>query len=505
MVTEISALEEDQIGEVFTPIEWAKWLIRRWGVFERWISGATICDPTAGEGAFALALLSEAQNRGITVTQELISKIVLIEIRQKNLDTYKKLVLENYGLIVPPESVLCLDVVRQTPPVSFDILIGNPPWANFNDLPHDYKEMLKPHFVAEGLVPDGKAVLLGSSRTDLAALVLQVVIGKLLNDKGEGYFFLPLSLFTGNDAHRGFREYSANGVPFSITEVFEFNESKVFEGVGTSYGCACFNKGTNQEFPVRYWQESHGKWIENRAYPLREPTDQWRVLNEGEEILFDSGITVHLSPEQKPRQGINTCGANDVFIFNEFPDFLPAEYLYPLATKEIWKHKKENPVKWILLPYDKANGRPLREDEIRRHPSMWNYFLNHVDKLKGRKGVLIQSQITKGAWWSLMGVGPYSFSPYKVIWQSYGQSNFDPVVLSSIEGQVWQGNQAMNAFIPCGSVESARTIQAGLSNPSILLLLKQLNGSGKCNWAQPGKIKKILSFNSAVHEQVALL
>jgi hypothetical protein len=359
--------------------------------------------------------------------------------------------------------------------------------------------------VAEGLVPDSKAILLGSSRTDLAALILQVAIGKLLNDQGTGYFFLPLSLFTGNDAHRGFREYSANGTPFSIEEVFEFTESKVFEGVGTSYCCASIKKGTRQEFPIRYWKESTGTWIKNRAYPLREPTDQWRVLNEGEARRFDSGITVHLTPEQKPRQGINTCGANDVFIFNDFPDFLPAEYLFPLATKEIWKLKKEEAVKWILLPYDKSNGRPLKETEIRRHPSMWNYLCSHFDKLKGRKGVLIQSQISKGTWWSLMGVGPYSFSPYKVIWQSYGQSNFDPVVLSSIDGQAWQGNQAMNAFIPCSSVESAKTIQDGLSNPNILLLLQQLNGSGKCNWAQPGKIKKILSFDSEIHEQVALL
>lgn len=505
MDTKISALDEDRIGEVFTPTEWAKWLILKWGVYERWISGATVCDPTAGKGAFALALLSIAQEHKIAITLELVSRIILIEIRQQNLDAYKAAVLEKYGIIVPSSATLCLDIIRETPDLSFDILIGNPPWANFSDLPHDYKELLKPHFVIEGLVPDHKAVLLGSSRTDIAALVLQVVIGKLLNTNGDGYFYLPLSLFTGNDAHRGFREYSSMGIPFSIGEVFEFTTSKVFEGVNTSYCCASIKKGVEQQFPVRYWQESRGKWIENRAYPLRESTDQWRVLNEGEEHRFNSGITVHLSPEQKPRQGINTCGANEVFIFDFFPDFLPTKYLFPLATKEIWKLDKRDPIKWILLPYDSSTGRPLKESEIKDHPSMWEYLYSHCEKLKSRKGVLIQSQISKGLWWSLMGVGPYSFSPYKVIWQSYGQSKFDPVILSDCNGQAWQGNQAMNAFIPCGSPESAKKIHLGLSNPNILLLLKQLNGSGKCNWAQPGKIKKILSFDSEVHEQIALL
>ena len=121
-----------------------------------------------------------------------------------------------------------------------------------------------------------------------------------------------------------------------------------------------------------------------------------------------------------------------------------------------------------------------------------------------RKGVLIRNQIAKGSWWALLGVGPYSFSPYKVIWQSYGKSQFSPVVLSGVSGQPWQGNQAMNAFIPCNSLENANKIKTDLGNPNILLLLEQLNGAGKCNWAQPGKSKKILSFDSEISEQALL-
>ena len=48
---------------------------------------------------------------------------------------------------------------------------------------------------------------------------------------------------------------------------------------------------------------------------------------------------IRLSPEQKPRQGVNTCGANSVFIFDNKPLHLPEQFLYPLATKEIWATK----------------------------------------------------------------------------------------------------------------------------------------------------------------------
>ena len=44
-------------------------------------------------------------------------------------------------------------------------------------------------------------------------------------------------------------------------------------------------------------------------------------------------------------------------------------------------------------------------------------------------------------------------------------------------------------------VHEAQRIKTALENPEIPTLLRQLNGAGKCNWAQPGKIKKILEFD----------
>jgi hypothetical protein len=32
-----------------------------------------------------------------------------------------------------------------------------------------------------------------------------------------------------------------------------------------------------------------------------------------------------------------------------------------------------------------------------------------------------------------------------------------------------------------------------------------MNGEGKCNWAQPGKMKKVLSYDMEVGEQLTLL
>lgn len=490
-----------KVGEVFTPLEWAEWLIKKWEIFDSWIKGASVCDPTAGRGVFALALLRMARSANITITQELLSRLTLIEIKPNYLIYFKDKVRKDFGITYPPQQLLVRDVITDPPNTSYDILVGNPPWANFTELPDKYKEILKPYFVAEGLVPDRRKILLGSSRTDIAALVLKVVLGKLLKKNGVGYFFIPLSLFFGDDAHKGFRNYIANSRNFYVDEVYEFSKTKVFNGIGTAYCAARFLMDQKQKFPVRYFRQSGDNWLEHQAIPLNVHTDQWRVIENDQNVKFKEAIDIHLSPKQKPRQGVNTCGANDIFIFKDQPIDLPNEFIFPLATKDIWRNDKTVPQKWILLPYDKISGKPLSWIEIEQYPTLRKYLLKYREKLEHRKGTLIRSYINKGIWWALLGVGQYSFSPYKVIWEAYGKSSFDPIILQDYEGQVWQANQAMQAFIPCWTLSDAKRICAALKHPNILSLLQQLNGNGKCNWAQPGKIKKILYFDKPKYIQ----
>lgn len=488
---------DTEIGQVFTPLKWAEWLINRWNIFEAWLDGAHICDPTAGQGVFALAMLHIAKRKRIPITCERLSRLTLVEIVPSHLERFREKVKREFGIDFPISQIFYQDVITEGHAGQYDILVGNPPWANFNDLSTAYKEQLKPFFIEEGLVPDKQKMLLGSSRVDIAALVLKVVLGKLLKKNGVGYFYLPTSLFFGDGAHSGFRSYKTGFTrDFAVDTVYEFAATKVFEGVGTSYCCVRFRGDTRQNFPISYFRESEGKWVEHKALPLKNPADPWRVVRDLDELKIDATLKVKLSPEQAPRQGVNTCGANSVFIFDQKPPHLPEQFLYPLATKELWRQQTISPRKWILLPYDQRTGKPLTWSQVERYPALRDHLQSVQEVLQARKGTLLRTALKKGKWWTLLGVGPYSFAPFKVIWEAYGKDRFDPIVLSNVEGQVWQGNQSMHAFIPCWSESDAQRIKTALENPAIPALLRQLNGAGKCNWAQPGKIKKILGFVS---------
>ena len=307
------------IGEVFTPLKWAKWLINRWDIFDAWIDGAHICDPTAGKGAFVLALLDIARHKGVPITSERLSRLTLIEMNSAHLAWFRKKNKQEFGFDFPVAQLFCQDVIMESHARKYDILIGNPPWVNFGDLPSDYKARVKPFFLSEGLVADRQQLLLGSSRIDIAALVLKTVLGRLLKKNGVGYFYLPISLFFGDGAHKGFRNYRANHRDFIVDTVYEFTSTKVFEGIGTSYCCVKFRCDTRPTFPVTYFRELDGKWTAHKAVPLKDRADPWRVAQNLNELNTGTTLNINLSPTQTPRQGVNTCGANNIFIFQDKP------------------------------------------------------------------------------------------------------------------------------------------------------------------------------------------
>jgi hypothetical protein len=53
------------IGAVFTPLEWAKFAIRQFDIYQKWMDGATVLDPTMGEGNLLEALIQMGVENGI--------------------------------------------------------------------------------------------------------------------------------------------------------------------------------------------------------------------------------------------------------------------------------------------------------------------------------------------------------------------------------------------------------------------------------------------------------
>ena len=488
-----------KIGDVFTPLPWGEFAIEQFDIFNQWISGASVFDPTMGTGNLLESLITFGIKQGYSIdqlpTNRLYGNELNREYYEKALSSFSNKYKLNMNRNFFNADILTFHSKK------FDILFGNPPWQNFVDLPAAYKTKIKSDFFKYDLIGNSQDLLLGGSRIDIAALVIQKSIRDFLADNGNAYFFMPLSLLLNDGANQYFRSYKIHDTQYAPVKVYDFNELNIFDGIATRYGLVHFKRDTKVKFPLSYERFEHGSWKNYSAKPLLHPTNPLSILPSDTSNPLTDFKPIVINKESTPRQGINTCGANFIFFFNKYEQIdretclvddrseLPSKYVYPLLTSANFKEKKFTPYKWVLLPYSK-NGRPLELHQVKSDPLLWSYLKANQDHLKKRKGSLIGTWLKKGYWWAMLGVGPYNFMPYKVVWEAYGKTKFSPIL---IRGN-WQANQSLQAFIPFRTLDEAENILKQLQHPAIESYLLSLKMEGTMNWAQPGKIRKLLHY-----------
>lgn len=567
------------IGEVNTPLEWAVWAAERYGLVDLWIEGATVLDPTMGEGNLLEAFLYAGIQRGIPPEKLPVHTLFGMERRGEKIQRFLQRVKDRYHLEVPRRNFIEADMLTGDlseagtdrvigPQEGVDILFGNPPWITFASLPEEYKDPIKPLFLRYSLVKGKSQALLGKSRVDLSALIVLVALSRFLRAGGQAVFFLPLSLFFGEGAGEGFRQFRSLGIPFQVQELIELPMEKVFPGVSTRGGLVYLKRDKEQRFPVQVGrirrpldplqnlarlpmalygeaglsgstptqrQGSHtrkqGCHVQDEVNKMREESgpsreeiglepelelelELWKaspidgsespwILYQGEHP-FSSGIPrIPVPLESFPRQGINTCGANDLFFFESVEKkeeevwrvsnssitcLLPSIYLFPLLTSKSFREKDPIPHKWVFLPYQK-DGQPLSRPQMEANPYLRQFVDQYGERLEARKGVLIQSWIRKGFLWALFGVGAYCFFPWKIAWEAAGRKKFSPRIW---EGS-WQANQSLFGYLPFKNLEEAERVLEALQDPRIEEYLLALQTQGTLNWAQPGRMKRLFT------------
>ncbi|MFN0033836.1 MAG: Eco57I restriction-modification methylase domain-containing protein [Saprospiraceae bacterium] len=492
------------IGAVFTPLDWAEFAIREFGIYEAWMSGKTVFDPTMGEGNLLEALVKIALNRGFKVSEIPVERLFGVELNTDFFERFFVKMKASYGVEMPRKNFENADIFFLEREQKFDLILGNPPWMNFTDLPEGYKNQLKPKFFEHDLIGNAKDLLLGGSRIDVAALVVQKAIAQNLRAGGTAVFFLPLSLLLNDGANKHFRTYRINGTRYRIETVFDFNDAGVFEGIATRYGLVKFVRDEEQHFPIPFKRWEHGAWADYMAKPAFLPTDPLSILDGSEADFWGDFEAIVLPKHSTPRQGVNTCGANDCFFFDHYESLdehlcqvsnsevkavLPKQFVLPLLTGKNFRGENIAPQKWVLLPY-RLDGRPLEPRQVLEDEFLSKYLFEKEQILKNRKGTMLAAWINKGYWWAMLGVGDYNFAPYKIVWEAYGKTDFEPRIF---EGN-WQVNQSLQAYIPLKTKQEAEEILKKLQDKRIENYLRSLKMEGTMNWAQPGKIKKLVRF-----------
>lgn len=364
-----------------------------------------------------------------------------------------------------------------------DIVVGNPPWVNWEYLPQKYKAKSQHLWPEYGLF-NAKGRDLSFSKEDISILVTYVVIDRFLKENGFLSFVLRQAMFKSAQNGVGFRRFKLEkgDTDFRVLQVDDLCGVKPFEGINSRSALVLIKKNERHTFPVPYncWTRRKHFLKATRepdatadsimtfvdvekmiAFPAdkNDPSSIWINSPERLTSVID---TVLGSNSYKARTGVFTGGANAVYWMNiaertsetikisniverakrkvkSVTAEIEPDFVYPLVQGSDISQWNVNTKAYILCPHTaETKMYPVPENILSiAAPKTLDYLTGFREDLDARKGFAgWEKEIQAQHFYSILRIGEYTFSKYKVAWRYIAQSFITAVITSAQDGFV---------------------------------------------------------------------
>lgn len=358
---------------------------------------------------------------------------------------------------------------------SFDLVIGNPPWVNWETLSSTYRRRIQPIWPLLGIFSPVKSEK-SFSKEDLCTFITYAVTDLYLKKGGSLAFVLPQGVFQSSINSKGFRKFliAYNNTHLKVEKVQDFTNLNVFSGSSSRTAVLYLTKGKKTSYPIRYevWKDSNKRknqhlWLSEKhpslSSELNEATPVVSSVEDGSWKYSPPEVSFHRiegAAAYRARAGMFTGGANAVFYLklssysagiysaenvtervkrqfakSEFE--LEEDFVYPFIRGrdvESWEVSYDES-RAVLLPHTSLTKMAPVEEEILRvqAPRTHNYLVKAKEFLSGRGGLtaMDRANAEKG-FYNVLRIGEYTFADYKVAWR-YIHKEFTCAVLEPIQ------------------------------------------------------------------------
>ncbi len=509
------------LGEYYTPRYLAESILEALPTSD--IDEEIILDPACGSGVFLMACIRQKKRslelRGIQPTGSLdmitssvigidINPIAVISARFNYIIAVKDLILEeNRNTINIPvyfaDSVQVSGINDKVGSDKFliplfgniDVLIGNPPWISWGHLTEELRTKWKETHVGKYnlLQYSGKFARLGHSNDDISAPFIWVSMDKYLKKGGIAGFVLKRTLLKG-PAGKLFRsmKIAKTGQKIREISVHSIHDWGNFEpfgkGIGAETSTVVMQLDRPNKFPVKYtiWEPTsemdftpHSsfqdiiqslKHRETGLTPLDDSPDApWIELDHNLSALGECSYDIRHGAKDDLKSVFEISRS-------EIKEIEP-DFVYPyLKSKDI--------VRWGTLSYSyriipqKKSGEKNEKFLQNGFPMTYKYLVANRQALEKRKSTWLKT----GPFYSVFGVGKYTWSKYKVAWCRLG---FRPeFCVISTENDSILGEKSLIPgdhfmFIPFDRKEEAHAICALLNSTPYIETLGGISHKSK--------------------------
>lgn len=358
----------------------------------------------------------------------------------------------------------------------FDLVIGNPPWVRWSNLPELYRQRIKP--TCEQYTIFSETPYHGGNELDISGMITYTVADKWLKPGGALTFVITQTHFQ-SPSSQGFRSFRINENYNLVPErIDDLKRLKPFPKVANKTAIMRLRKvghATKPSYPVPYavWEKSTGQSaaipeglaksavlarVEQKSWeanPVNGGNSPWAILPPGrfadmtalqgqsDWISGRKGVTADLNGvymvriiDQNAATGLvqvetrPEAGKTDIGPARRF--WIEPDLLYPLLKGASDFSACEVHVQdqlYILIPNKGITGAEYiaTESAVSSLKQTKKYF-NHYKSLLERRSTYRLRQ--KGApYYAVYNSGSYTFAPFKVVWAELS-STFEAAVFT---------------------------------------------------------------------------
>jgi len=407
---------------------------------------------------------------------------------------------------------------------TFNFVIGNPPWVNWQSLSDSYRDKTWKLWEAYGLFSlKGHAARLGGGKKDLAMLFTYACLDNYVKDNGRLGFIITQTLFKTKGAGDGFRRFQlGKGAHFQALQVDDLSDFQPFEGATNRTAIVTFQKGRATKYPVPYlyWRKKPKASISldddlDEVHPHKVVVKQWyaRPINSSEPTspwITASRDALNAIPkavgQSAYRAYAGSCTwANGVYwleitgqnnagqvIVRNLSDVgklegieqvdgkaLEPDLLYPLLRGRDVERWRARSSAFLLNVQDPKERHGYDQDWLKdKYAETYKYLLKFEKLLRQRSGFRKYFCDERGKpfapFYSLYNIGDYTAAPYKVCWREQAEFFTCAVTASSkVAGKskvVIPDHKLM--FVPIRDKEEAHYVCAMLGSSISVLVVK---------------------------------
>lgn len=358
-----------QHGDVFTKPCVVRYMLDLAGyAADRDLSAVSIAEPSCGEGEFVIEIvrrLAESSKRfGFDLNKAFHSNVSASDIDgQKVLACIERVKREFPEIVEAGRRIHVEDyLLASHNPV--DIVIGNPPYIRYEQIPKHKISAYKQHFSTFYY------------RADIYVLFFEKALRQL--NPGGKHCFICANRWMKNTYGKKLRHLLAN--QYSLERIIDMEGADAFDEAVLAYPAITLIEAHPSNGTTLYAETADVADLPSlQMKSLKAPTDHdWHNMFNSEATLS----SLPLIEEQGFKIGVGVAtGADSIFVSRDLKGMVEDEVLLPAINgKDLQGDNLQWGKRYLLNPYD-ANGQLICLED---YPKAKAYFERHRERLAGR-------------------------------------------------------------------------------------------------------------------------